>query len=86
MTFDILKNRCVLYNYLYFYRYIFEKSRGGSVNRKERTLRYLILFLLVGVVGGCAVVKLPVKAAKVTVKTAATGVKAAGKGVKAVVD
>jgi len=51
-----------------------------------RILKYLILFLLTVMLGGCAIVRLPVKAAKVTVKTAATGVKAVGKGVKAVVD
>ncbi|GLI55978.1 hypothetical protein PM10SUCC1_14920 [Propionigenium maris DSM 9537] len=49
-------------------------------------MRYLILFLLATILGGCAVVKLRVKAAKVTVKTAATGVKALGKGAKAVAD
>lgn len=54
--------------------------------RQEGILRYLILFLLATILGGCAVVKLPVKAAKVTVKTAATGVKVLGKGAKAVVD
>ena len=55
-------------------------------SEEEEFLRYLILFLMATTLGGCAIVKLPVKAAKITVKTAATGVKAVGKGVKAVVD
>ncbi len=55
-------------------------------SQEEEFLRYLILFLVAATLGGCALVKLPVKAAKITVKTAATGVKAVGKGVKAVVD
>lgn len=49
-------------------------------------MKYLILFLFSMGFTGCAIVRLPVKAAKVTVKTAATGVKVVGKGAKAVVD
>jgi|GEM_PF-1911419 len=49
-------------------------------------LRYLLLMILLTIFSGCAIVRVPVKAAKVTVKTAATGVKLVGKGAKAVVD